>query len=254
MNENISNGNKIKKTNTPRMILVVEDDEGLSRLIQKTLQREGFQTESAINGTEAVAIVVNNQNVVMLLDYRLPDMSGKQVIVTLAERQCGVPFVIMTGHGDVPVAVEMMKLGARDYLLKDSDFLDILPSVVNRVVNQLEIEKKLNKAEEEIREARDFLENIFKTTADGIIVTDNEGFITMVNDAVEEITGYSKDELLKQHVTLLTPTDKQHYSKGEHEIHKLVQEGNLKEGESLLKRKDGQCIIIETNRSLLFDK
>ncbi|MCK5138626.1 MAG: PAS domain S-box protein, partial [Thermodesulfovibrionia bacterium] len=110
------------------------------------------------------------------------------------------------------------------------------------------------KAEKEIREARDFLENIFKTTADGIIVTDNEGSITMVNDAMEEITGYPRAELLKQHVTLLTPTDNQHYSEGENEIEKLVQEGMLKERESLLKRKDGQCIIIETNMSLLFDK
>ncbi|MBW2184814.1 MAG: PAS domain S-box protein, partial [Deltaproteobacteria bacterium] len=110
------------------------------------------------------------------------------------------------------------------------------------------------KAEKEIREARDFLENIFKTTADGIIVTDNEGFITMVNDAMEEITGYPRAELLKQHVTLLTPTDKENYSEGENEIGKLVKEGVLKERESLLKRKDGQCIIIETNMSLLFDK
>jgi PAS domain S-box-containing protein len=110
------------------------------------------------------------------------------------------------------------------------------------------------KAEKEIIEARDFLENIFKTTADGIIVTDNEGFITKVNDAMEEITGYPRAELLKQHVTLLTPTDNQHYSEGEHEIEKLVKEGVLKERESLLKRKDGQCIIIETNMSLLFDK
>ncbi|MCK5186149.1 MAG: PAS domain S-box protein, partial [Deltaproteobacteria bacterium] len=109
-------------------------------------------------------------------------------------------------------------------------------------------------AEKEIREARDFLENIFKTTADGIIVTDNEGFITKVNDAMEEITGYPRAELLKQHVTLFTPTDNQQYSEGENELEKLVQEGMLKEKESLLKRKDGQCIIIETNMSLLFDK
>jgi PAS domain S-box-containing protein len=110
------------------------------------------------------------------------------------------------------------------------------------------------KAEKEIRESSDFLENIFKTTADGIIVTDNEGFITKVNDATEEITGYPRAELLKQHITIFTPTDKEHYSEGEKEIEKLVQEGMIKERESLLKRKDGQCIIIETNMSLLFDK
>ena len=80
MKENISSGNKTKKTNTPRMILVVEDDKGLSRLIQKHLQREGFQTECAISGADAISFVVNNKNIVMLLDYRLTDMSGKQVI------------------------------------------------------------------------------------------------------------------------------------------------------------------------------
>jgi signal transduction histidine kinase len=141
-------------------ILVVDDDEALCRLIQTNLQREGFHTRSALNGAEAIDWTIENSDALLLVDYRLPDMTGKQVIETVAQQRKlesasspTVPFIIMTGHGDERVAVEMMKLGARDYLVKDADFLDLLPAVVNQVIEQLEIEKRLSKAEEALWES-----------------------------------------------------------------------------------------------------
>ena len=249
MKENISNGNKIKKTNTPRMILVVEDDEGLSRLIQKTLQREGFQTESAINGTEAVAIVVNNQNIVMLLDYRLPDMSGKQVIETLAERQCMVPFVIMTGHGDVKIAVEMMKLGARDYLVKDSEFLDVLPSIVNRFIEQLEIEKRLAETESKLKKTEEKYYNLIEFANAGIIVTEH-GKITHVNMEAEKIYGYSKKALIGQSPSIMT-LDK-YKDRHRKMLDEMMKTGSAKKAtfEEEGVRKDGSLIPIEISFSL----
>jgi len=249
MKENISNGNKIKKTNTPRMILVVEDDEGLSRLIQKTLQREGFQTESAINGTEAVAIVVNNQNIVMLLDYRLPDMSGKQVIETLAERKCRVPFIIMTGYGDVKIAVEMMKLGARDYLVKDSEFLDVLPSIVNRFIEQLEIEKRLAETESKLKKTEEKYYNLIEFANAGIIVTEH-GKITHVNMEAEKIYGYSKKALIGQSPSIMT-LDK-YKDRHRKMLDEMMKTGSAKkatfEEEGI--RKDGSLIPIEISFSL----
>src|SRR4030043_2254679 len=117
-------------TNDSHTILVVEDDEALLRLIQKNLQRAGFHTEGVSNGTEAITIVAKKPPELLLLDYRLPDMTGKQLIEALSKQQCNLPFIVITGHGDEKVAVEMMKLGARDYLLKDAALLDLLPSVV----------------------------------------------------------------------------------------------------------------------------
>ena len=81
-------------------ILIVEDDEGLNKLIQKTLQKAGFNTESVFNGNEAIERANSNKDLIMVLDYKLPDMTGKEVMETLREKGCLVPFIIVTGHGD----------------------------------------------------------------------------------------------------------------------------------------------------------
>ncbi|MBW1854785.1 MAG: response regulator [Deltaproteobacteria bacterium] len=269
MKENISSGNKIKKTNLPRMILVVEDDEGLSRLIQKYLQREGFQTKGAINGADAISFVVNNQNIVMLLDYRLPDMSGKQVVEILAERQCRVSFIIMTGHGDVTVAVEMMKLGARDFLLKGDGFLDILPSVVKRVADQLEIEKRLHKAEGEIKETKDHLDNIIESSLDGIIVSDSMGNVIRVNKSFLVLVGFEEEEVIGKHIMELSITNMKTYESTTGEMVeineaflttsmemsvKLFEEGKVSDWESYYLRKDGIIVPVEIKLSHLYDE
>jgi len=139
-------------TGDERTIFVVEDDEGLSSLIKKNLRRAGFQTDSASCGAEAISKINGDQKILLLLDYGLPDMKGSQIIEKLIENNHLVPFVVMTGQGDERVAVEMMKLGARDYVVKDARFMDLLPQVVNRVMEQLAIERKLEETEAKLHE------------------------------------------------------------------------------------------------------
>ena len=145
-NGNVENGDAV-----PYTILVVDDDEALSNLNQKRLKKAGFHTERALNGNEAIDWIAENRDTLMLLDYKLPDMTGKQLVESLDKRQMQTPFIIVTGHGDERVAVEMMKLGAKDYLVKDTAFLDLLPTVVSRVVEQITLEKKLVECENEAR-------------------------------------------------------------------------------------------------------
>ena len=363
---------------TRRVIFVVEDEEGLSHLLQKNLRREGYHTEGASSGEAALAFAAANRNALMLLDYSLPDMSGRRVVEILTERQLSIPFIIMTGHADVKVAVEMMKLGARDFVVKDAEFLSVLPAVVKRVVEQLEVaerlaevESKLLKSEEryhdliefanagiivaegdvitdinkraeelygyekdeligqsprlltpeqywakhyevleevakygrsktsmfeeegirkdgtffpleisfsltgkknktvigvirdlterkkrenEIREAKEFLENLFQTSTDAIMVTDAGGYITMVNGAMEGMVGYGREELLGMHTGRFTPRDEGVKSQALKIMERLFNEGKVYGQESLWLKKDGQQIFVEFNLSLLKDK
>ncbi len=132
-------------------VLIAEDDEGLSRLVQKRLQHNGFHVQRAVTGAEAIERIVNNSSTLLLLDYSLPDMTGREFIESLAERQCNIPFIVITGQGDEKIAVEMMKLGARDYLVKDTVFLDLLPSVVKRVIQELAVQEELADSQEALR-------------------------------------------------------------------------------------------------------
>ena len=136
---------------TAPTIFIVDDDQGLLRLIEKALKRDGFSTATASSGQEAIAWLSRTRPELMLLDLKLQDIEGKELINHLAELGPRVPFIIITGQGDERVAVEMMKRGALDYLVKDGDFLQFVPGVVQRALRQIEQEKKLAAAEEALR-------------------------------------------------------------------------------------------------------
>ena len=105
-------------------IIVTEDDESLNHLIQKILRREGFKTEGALNGADAIDKAVGNNDSLLLLDYGLPDMTGKDVVQALLRKKDHVPFMLVTGKGNEHIAVDMMKQGAMDYIVKDEGFID----------------------------------------------------------------------------------------------------------------------------------
>jgi len=136
----------------PDKILIVEDNEELNHLMQKTLEREGFQTEGVFNGSDTIKWLASNNNAIIILDYQLPDMKGNELVQLLTKEKRDLPFVVITGHGDEKIAVEMMKKGARDYVVKGPDFMDMMPHVIHRVMNDLNLEKELAHAENSLRE------------------------------------------------------------------------------------------------------
>lgn len=133
-------------------IFIVDDDVGLLRLMQKTLRREGFAVDVAASGKEAISWLSRNTADLMLLDLKLQDIEGKELMNQLAGIQCAIPFVIITGQGDERVAVEMMKRGALDYLVKDVDFLQFLPQVVRRAMDRLSKDKRLEQLQRQVLE------------------------------------------------------------------------------------------------------
>lgn len=141
-----------KKREISTDILVVEDDKGLNRLIQNVLQREGFVTKGATTGSEAVSRASDNPNSILLMDYMLPDITGKEIVKILDQKKLLRPFIVMTGHGDEKTAVEMMKLGARDYIVKDISLINMIPLVIKRVVRDIRREIELAEAEKAVRE------------------------------------------------------------------------------------------------------
>lgn len=131
------------------LILVIDDDRGMLRLIEKTLQREGLATANAASAQDAFKWLGVNRPALMLVDLKLQDMEGQEVIKHLATLGMSIPFIVITGQGDERVAVEMMKRGALDYLVKDVQFQDFLPTVVRRALDRLERDRRLAAAEEE---------------------------------------------------------------------------------------------------------
>ena len=240
---------RAEETVKHRAILVVEDEEGLSHLLRKNLGRAGYHTEGAASGEAALAFIAANRNTLMLLDYSLPDMSGRQVVEMLNERQLNVPFIIMTGHADVKVAVDMMKLGARDFVVKDAEFLVVLPAVVKRVVDQLEVTERLAEVESKLLKSEERYHELIEFANAGIIVAEGD-VITDINNRAEELYGYEKDELIGQSPRLLTPKQywEQHYAVLDEIANHGKSRATIFEEEGI--KKDGSVFPIEISFSL----
>ena len=109
------------------------------------------------------------------------------------------------------------------------------------------------KSEKSIVEIRDFLDDIFRTAADGIIVTDPNGFIIMINASVEKITGYAKEDLIGRHAKELRVEGKEYEEKGIEFFEKLFRDGSAVGSEIPWARKDGSLVFIERSAALLKD-
>jgi PAS domain S-box-containing protein len=184
----------------PDRILIVEDDETLSGLIQRLLGYSGLLSERVSTGSEALARLKQEDFTLMLLDYRLPDMSGKQVVEQLPAGHARIPFIIITGYGDEKVAVDMMKLGAKDFLIKDVTFHELLPALVTQAVEQIHSERKLVEAEKAILKSRDLYLNMFEDFPTLIWRTGEGGSYDYFNTAWLRFTGRTLDDAIKEGV------------------------------------------------------
>lgn len=119
----------------PVNILVVEDEASQRKLLRDFLEKEGHKVISAPNGTEALKLVKNKQVEIILLDYRMPDMTGLDVLKDVQKINPEIDVVIITAFGTIDTAVTAIKEGARDYLVKPVD-LDALLLMINRLTER----------------------------------------------------------------------------------------------------------------------
>ena len=103
---------------TSRRILIIDDDIDMGTLLSRFLTKRGYQTEVAINGTRGLALFEANFFDIVLCDFRLGDMDGKTVLQKIKELRAGTIVVIITGYSDIKTAVDVIKLGAFDYITK----------------------------------------------------------------------------------------------------------------------------------------
>jgi len=99
-------------------ILIVDDQESIRHFIEKAMADEGYQVSTAGEGKKAMAMVTEDMPDLMLLDLRLPDTHGLDVLKKVKGDDPDLPVIIMTAFGDVESAVRAMKLGAHDYINK----------------------------------------------------------------------------------------------------------------------------------------
>jgi DNA-binding NtrC family response regulator len=106
-------------------ILVVDDELSIRESMRLWLQQDGYEVEAAANGLKALAMSRETRYDIMLIDVKMPEMDGLSLLRNVRENDQDMAIVMMTAHGDIQDAVQAMKLGAYDYLLKPFDLEEL---------------------------------------------------------------------------------------------------------------------------------
>ncbi|MFC4211935.1 sigma-54-dependent transcriptional regulator [Pedobacter lithocola] len=123
-----------------KKILIIDDEVNIGLLLSKFLTRNGFDVANAITGNSAIEILANDTFDLVLCDYRLDDTDGKEILIKIKENYPTTGVIIITGYSDIKLAVELIKLGAYDYITKP-----LYPDeIVNTINKALETQRVLN--------------------------------------------------------------------------------------------------------------
>lgn len=107
-----------KKTLGKAHLLVVDDEPDFAKMIQKTLVQSGFRVDAATSATQAIALQRKYAYDLALVDMRMPEMTGLELLQYLKIRDKKIFVIIMTAYGSISVGIESLKKGACDYLTK----------------------------------------------------------------------------------------------------------------------------------------
>lgn len=184
-----------------RSVLIVDDDPGLLRLMERALRRAGFNTATAGTGAGALERLGTRPADLLLLDLKLPDMTGGDVIRRLAEQGRSIPFLIITGQGDERAAVEAMKQGALDYLVKDIRLLDFVPEMVRRAFARVDTDQRLAGAEAALRASAQALSEFFANAPISLLWVEPGGRVQRANAAALKLLELPDGEVLGQLVS-----------------------------------------------------
>lgn len=111
------------------VVYIIEDDEGVRQSLSRLMAAEGYEIASFSTGREFLNTNPLAQQACLILDFRLPDMSGLELQALLASRGIKLPIIIISGFGDIPLAVKAMKSGAIDFLQKPFDTQELMDCV-----------------------------------------------------------------------------------------------------------------------------
>jgi PAS domain S-box-containing protein len=185
-----------------KKILLVEDNEDHMILTKKVLTSNKLSVDCAMAGKDALKMLAEDggQYDMILLDYKLPDISGIEFLKTMKQRGLNIPTIMVTGAGSEEVAVEALKLGAIDYIVKSKNYYIQLPQFMLVNFQKFKLEQK-------IKEARELLKNIIESSPDIIFSTSLDGKITSCNEIAEKILGWEKKEILGERIEKFIPCE-----------------------------------------------
>lgn len=180
-------------------ILIVDDDPNFRRTLSDILHAKGFQAEGVGTGQAALELVASQTPLVALVDLKLEDMSGLELIRRIKAQASGVECIVLTGYASSESAIEAVNLGAYSYFQKPYD-VEQLILTIRRAAEAVRARMALERLQA-------FNQEIVQNVSEGITVVDAEGNFIYMNPAACALFGCEEGELLGHHWHEVVPRE-----------------------------------------------
>ena len=185
----------------PRLLLV-DDEPHILASLKQLLEQHGYQMTTVGNGGDALAELSATVYDVVLLDLRLPDIGGHQVMDFINEKGIDADVIVMSGRVEIDAAIGALKRGAYDYLRKPYAPEELLKTIGN-AVKQRRLARANRRIAQQLEDSEKMYRFMVDASPDIIYMLNQEGRFTFVNDRACQLLGYRREELIGQHYATL---------------------------------------------------
>ncbi|MEW6532562.1 MAG: response regulator [Thermodesulfobacteriota bacterium] len=245
-------------------ILVIDDEESIRNMMRMSLELDGYEVLVAEDGPAGLKAFETQSPDITLVDVRMPEMDGLEVLERLRTQDPDAEVIMITGHGDMEMAIECLRKDASDFLTKPvSD--ELLSFALKRSAEKLALKRKIKQytrnLETLVREANVELErsyrlreNLIEHSPDAIVSVRRGGDIIIFNSAAEKLLGYTKAEVIgKLNIKQVYPPGEAKKVMKDMRSNEYGGPGILKKRELLVLDKHGSEIPVYISAAILYE-
>lgn len=192
--------------NSKYKILTIDDEFYIRQSIRTYLEDYGFIVFEAENGRKGIEVFDREAPDLVLLDLRMPEMDGLQVLEALRDKAPDIPLVVASGTGNITAVVEALHLGAWDYILKPIEDLNVLYHSIQKCLEESRLKKDNKQYQErleelvrertlELQQSEERYRAIFEYTGTAAIILEPDDTISMVNSKFAELSGMDRRDI-----------------------------------------------------------
>lgn len=190
-------------------ILIIDDERAIRRTLTDILGFEGFTIDEAADGAEGIKKIKENNYDCILCDIKMPKMDGMEVLTAAREEKPDIPFIMISGHGNIETAVEAVKKGAFDFISKPPDLNRLLITIRNAmdkkslVTETKQLRKRISRSADMIGESegmqkiKDTISKVAPTDARVLVTGENGVGKEMVARRIHELSARANGPLIE---------------------------------------------------------
>ncbi len=187
-------------------ILVVDDDPVVLKSLKDLLAIRGFNPSTAIGGQEAICQLSQNKYDLILLDLHMPYVNGHDVMEHINANNIDTSIIIVSGETSFEAAKNACSQGAYDFLRKPYATDELIITISN-ALKEKRLQKQNHFMQQQLSESERLHRYIVNTSPDIIYILDHDGHFTFINERIESLLGFSKEEIVGKHYSFLVHHD-----------------------------------------------